>query len=139
MPNECLPRLPMRYLDKWNAYIPILERKGLVYVKPSLYFLHPYSTILYVGTAHKESDSSCLHRPRSFHWQIQLYIHKSGKFIMHMIVLNRKILQNSISYIVSQIYHIWNAEYNMVVQTFPNPYIAVTSMIKIFGYKYSEA
>ena len=41
--------------------------------------------------------------------------------------------------IVSQIYHIWNAEYNMVVQTFPNPYITVTSMIKIFGYKYSEA
>ena len=112
MPNECLPRMPMRYLDKWNAYIPILERKDLVYVKPSLCFLYPYSTILYVGTAHKESDLSCLHRPRSFHWQIQLYIHKSGKFIMHMIVLNRKILQNSI-YFSFYIYPIWYHKYNI--------------------------
>ena len=135
MPKECLLRMPTPYLDKWNAYIPNLERKGLVYVKPSLYFLFPYSTILYVGTVHKEYDLSCLHRPRSLHWQIQLYIHKMRKFIMHMIVLNIFFLQ----YIVSQIYHIWNAEYNMVVQTFPNPYITVTSMIKIFGYKYSDA
>ena len=133
--------MPTPYLDKWNAYIPNLERKGLLYVKPPLYFLFPYSTILHVGTVHKESDLSCLHRPRSLHWQIQLYIYKMRKFIMHMIVLNIFFLQNLISKgrIVSQIYHIWNAEYNMVVQTFPNPYITVTSMIKIFGYKYSEA
>ena len=129
--------MPTPYLDKWNAYIPNLERKGLVYVKPTiLYFWFPYSTILHVGTVHKESDLSCLHRPRSLHWQIQSYIYKRRKFIMHMIVLNIFLFTKLD---ISQIYHIWNAEYNMVVQTFPNPYITVTSMIKIFGYKYSEA